>query len=406
MKKILFVDDEPEVLSSLRRMLRGKRKEWALSFVESGPKALELLEQEPFDLIVTDMRMPIMDGAKLLKEVRLRYPEMTRIVLSGHSDHGKILNSVNPAHQYLAKPIQRDELINSLNKVLNLKNVLTDPGLVKLLASLDSLPSLPAIHMELMEEVKSEDCSMKKVGEIIAHDMGLTTSLLKLVNSSFFGLPRKVSSPEQAAALLGLEVIQSLVLFEKFFFALEGSDLGVISCDSLWRHAMLVAKMAKEIAETRPETRGAAGKFFMSGMLHDIGKFILLSNARDRYQQALEKAIAESITLYEAENLVFQAGHAEVGAYLLGLWGFDEETVKAVALHHRLLGEGQEKSAMISAVCIANALCNEYAPQIDNLNQGNFPTELVKALGWEKHIDVWRASCAERAKDWKEDENT
>src|ERR1700751_643330 len=103
-KRVLFVDDEAMVLSGLQRSLRPMRNEWEMAFVNSGAEALQLMEHEPFDIIVTDMRMPVMNGAQLLEEVKRRFPQCFRIILSGQADQETIMRAVDPTHQYLSKP--------------------------------------------------------------------------------------------------------------------------------------------------------------------------------------------------------------------------------------------------------------------------------------------------------------
>ena len=104
MEKILFVDDETMVLHGLQRMLHTLRNEWEMVFVDSGLKALEIMAQGPFDIIVADMRMPGMNGAELLNEVMILYPQTIRFILSGYSDEDLILQSLSATHQFIAKP--------------------------------------------------------------------------------------------------------------------------------------------------------------------------------------------------------------------------------------------------------------------------------------------------------------
>ena len=104
MRRVLFVDDEPKILEGLQRMLRSMRHEWEMEFALGGPSAMEALNSRPFDVVVTDMRMPGMDGAMLLSQVRGLHPQIVRIVLSGHSDQELVLSSVGPAH---ASPSRR-----------------------------------------------------------------------------------------------------------------------------------------------------------------------------------------------------------------------------------------------------------------------------------------------------------
>src|ERR1700758_5310713 len=142
-ERILFVDDEPMVLDGVRRSLHAMRKDWEMSFVNSGHEALEAMAGQTFDIVVTDMRMPGMDGAQLLEEVKKRSPQSLRVILSGQSDRETILRSVNPTHQYLSKPCDGEELRTRLMRAFALKDLLENPELKGLVSKLDSLPSLP-----------------------------------------------------------------------------------------------------------------------------------------------------------------------------------------------------------------------------------------------------------------------
>ena len=187
MTKILFVDDEPNVLSGVRRQLRGYRNEWDMSFCESGAEAVELLQKEPHDVVVTDMRMPGMDGAELLQKVRELFPGTVRIVLSGHSDQELTLRAVGPAHQYLTKPCDPESLRCTIQRTIALQDQVANDKVRELVASVDALPTLPCIYQELVEEVTSPMACIEQAGKIIARDLGMSTKILQLVNSSFFG---------------------------------------------------------------------------------------------------------------------------------------------------------------------------------------------------------------------------
>ena len=123
-RNILFVDDEQNVLDGLRRMLRPLRSEIELTFANGGSNALELMVEHPFDVIVTDMRMPGMSGGELLDEVAKLHPQTVRIVLSGQSSAEKILQSLGPTHQYLSKPCRADKLLGTMKRALRLSELL------------------------------------------------------------------------------------------------------------------------------------------------------------------------------------------------------------------------------------------------------------------------------------------
>lgn len=211
-KRVLFVDDEPRILDGLRRMLRPMRHQWDMAFAGSGPDALDLLAREPFDAIVTDMRMPGMDGAQLLKEVIKRYPRMIRIALSGQTSSETMFQVSGMIHQYLSKPCDAKILKSALVNAWTVRDHLETVELRELISQIETLPSLPSLYQEIVESVQSNKSSSKEVGRIVSKDIGMTAKILKLVNSAFFGFPRHIANPVQAVVLLGLETIKNLIL--------------------------------------------------------------------------------------------------------------------------------------------------------------------------------------------------
>src|SRR5258708_5867146 len=219
--RILFVDDEAFVLEGLQRMLRHLRAEWEMVFAESGSKALELMGQNPFDVVVSDMRMPGMNGAELLAEVMKRYPKTVRLILSGHADQALILKCVGSTHQYLSKPCEPDMLKATVLRAAGVGNSLQDQKLRQLVAQMDRLPSIPSLYMQIVEKLRDPEVMLEQIGELIGGDLGMTAKILKLANSAFFGLRREISSATEAVTYIGLETIKSLVLAINAFSQFE-----------------------------------------------------------------------------------------------------------------------------------------------------------------------------------------
>ncbi len=332
MKKILFVDDEPKLLEGLQRMLRSMRRQWDMTFVTSGSDALAALENQPFHILVTDMRMPGMDGSELLETVKELHPQIVRIVLSGHTDKEMILKSVGPAHQYLSKPCGVEMLKATLARACSLSEILSDKGLVQVVSGIESLPSIPSLYSEVIQEINSPEGSLNRVGEIIARDSGMSAKILQMVSSSFFGLPTHVSNPVRACQLLGLETIKALVLSVGIFSQFSKSR--DFSVDSLWEHSMATALLAREIAAKEDMGQESIDDAFMAGLLHDVGKLILMDKTPEEFLEIRELIDSSSCGALEAEQRVLGTTHAQVGAYLLGIWGLPESIVEAVAWHH------------------------------------------------------------------------
>lgn len=388
------MDDESEVLDGLRRMLRSQRKEWICAFADSGPKALEMLSgEDKFDLVVSDMRMPGMDGAQLLEEVRKRHPYMVRIILSGQSDHDTIMTSVKPAHQFLAKPIEQDALLSVLRKSLALQEVLANESLAKLLSEVEALPALPAVYTRLMDEIESDDSSLEVIGGIIEQDIGMTANILKVVNSAFFGIPRKIEKPAQAVSLLGLDVVKALVLSYQLFSSFDLSKIKAFSFELLWKHSVATGGLAKLIAQEEGLKKDQVDEAFFAGMLHDVGKLPLSAFASEHYNHILALVRQEDRLLWEVEMETIGTSHAEAGAFLMGLWGMPEAVTSAIAFHHRPSLLPEESFSPLTAVHAANILEHDLVVHNKNYARPQWDDDYLSRLGLEDRIPAWSEAC-------------
>ena len=391
--RILFVDDEVLLLQSLEQTLRRQRNEWETEFVTSGAKALELMAQQPFDAIVSDMLMPGMNGAELLGEVMKRYPKTIRLILSGHADKDLILKCVGSTHQYLAKPCDADALKATVLRAAAVQNTFRDERLKVLITRMDRLPSIPALYMQIVEALRKPDVTLEEVGWIISNDMAMTAKILKLVSSAFFGLGRQVSSPAEAASFLGLDTIRSLVLSINAFSQFESFELGKFSIEALWTHSLNTAATAKDIARAEGADHKLADEAFIAGMLHDIGKLVLATNFTEQFNEALQLMWKDNLEPYMAEQQVFGASHADVGSYLLGLWGLPVPVVEAIALHHWPSQAVQKQFSPLTAVHAANGIVRERDAASGQGQAGPIDLDYLTELGLDARLQAWRQAA-------------
>lgn len=391
--RILFVDDEANVLSGLRRMLRGQRDIWDMQFASSGPAALSMMQEESFDVIVTDMRMPSMDGAELLTQVSKLYPKTVRLVLSGQSEHEKIFRAIGPAHQFMSKPCDPDVLVGTIERACGLQSLMHDESLKQIVSQVSFLPSLPSLYHDLVSALESDNCSVEHIGTMIGNDIALSAKVLQLVNSAFFGLPQHVSCPRHAASLLGLNILRPLVLLAGSFSQFEDPNLQGYSLEQTVRHSLSVATTARAIASSQTNVGQTVDDAFIAGMMHDIGKLILAVNMSERYQTAINLSVKAAVPLWQAELEVFGTTHAEIGAHLLGLWGLPNSVVEAVAFHHRPSHAKNLMFCPLTAVHVANELVQSGHP-----SNAGFDDAYLESVGVASELVGWRLKAArERA---------
>ena len=397
-RRILFVDDEPNLLLGLKRTLRPMRKLWEMEFVPSGDEALRLMSLREFDAVVTDMRMPGMSGADLLSTIQLQWPGTVRIVLSGQADRETVMQAIAPAHQFLAKPCDPEQLRSVLENTLALTDLLQNNSLKCFISRIKNIPSLPLLYQQVTRELHSEDPSPSRIGEIIAQDMAMTAKLLQIVNSAAYGIRAQISDPKQAASYLGLDTIRTLVLSLGVFSAFDLHLLGPGQAEQMWEHALSVSKFARLIAACEGIGGRDLDPYISAGLLHDIGKLIMASAGPENYRRIVATAASTGTRLNEVEFQEFGCTHAEVGAYLLGVWGLPNEIVEAVAWNHRPLDSPVTEFSPLAAVHVASAFDAQLHPDRGFMD-AYIDCAFLNRMGRDNRLECWKQRCIEQASE-------
>jgi len=379
----------------LKRTLRPMRKLWEMEFVPSGDEALRLMSLREFDAVVTDMRMPGMSGTDLLNQIQEQWPGTARIVLSDQADQQTVMQAIAPAHEFLAKPCDLEQLRTVLDNTLALADLLQNTSLKSFISRMKSVPSLPLLYQQVTSELHSEDPSTSRIGEIIAQDMAMTAKLLQIVNSAGYGIRAEISEPKQAAIYLGLNTIRALVLSLSIFSAFDPHLLGPGQAEQLWEHAVSVSKFARMIAICEGIGGRDLGPYISAGLLHDIGKLIMASSGPENYRRILATATSTGTRLDVLELEEFGCTHAEVGAYLLGVWGLPNVIVEAVAWNHRPLDSPVTKFSPLAAVHVASAIDAQLHPDRGYMDS-NIDQVFLDRMGLGHRLEDWTQCLTEQ----------
>jgi HD-like signal output (HDOD) protein len=387
--RILFVDDEPSMLRVLKMGMRPMVGAWDMEFACDGEEALTLISQRKFDVVVTDMRMPGINGAQLLNHVLRQHPQTIRIVLSGYSDLSEVVNCVGLTHQFLEKPCSLEDLKNCLKRVTLVKSRLAHDKLCELTGGLKNLPSLPELYLEIADALQSPTASAQRIADIASQDPALSAKLLQLSNSAYFGFSRKVFTVAEAVQLLGVSVIQSLAMAVPIFSSFYRNKCPNFPIDLIWDHSAQTGVLGRRIFSQHLGDSHLAEQAFCAGILHDIGKIILADCLPEEYSAVLNECRTTRTPLIEVERKHFHATHAEVGAYLLALWGLPIPLVEAVACHHHPRRCGTDQLCLAGVVHIADAL--QYSPASPSqIVTSPVDPDYLKHLNLETQFEDWR----------------
>ena len=355
---VLLVDDDAVALSRFRQHLRTWEQNWDMTFALGAQEALDALDASPFDVVVSDVQTRGLNGESLLEAVQARHGSLVRVALARHPGEEAALRASAVAHRFLTKPLDDDELKTVVERASELRAALRSDELRHAVTASGALPPAPSVYVRLTAALADPDTSVGDVAEVVSTDPAIVAKLLQLVNSAFFGLGRRITSVREAVSYLGIITIRALVLSTTTFDSFRSPHrIKGFSSACMREHSLLVAKVAAAIVSD-PGQRNDA---FMAGILHDVGKLVLAAHEPEYLEEAYRRAESEDRLLHEVERELRGSTHAEIGAYLLALWGLPLDVVEAAALHNADF-EPKERLDVLDAVRVANVLSSEQQP--------------------------------------------
>lgn len=386
MKRVLFVDDEQQILDGLQNLLRKQRREWDMVFALGAPAALLELEKSAFDVVVSDMRMPGMDGAGLLLRVKELSPATARIILSGHAERDAVVRVLPVAHQFLSKPCDAATLRSVIDRACGFQKLFEDKAILQVVGKFDKFPPVPDIYWELTSLLARPDTGIGDIAKVVERDPAMCVRLLQIVNSSFFGLAQRMSSIQQAVNYLGMELLKALVLTANLFGTEGVKDIPGFSMARFQQRSLATARLAKRLVGNSARTEEA----FTAGMVHDIGQILIASSFPDRFAEIAAEVERSRTPVYQVERAILGITHAEVGGYLLGVWGLPLPIVEAVAFHHdpgRSVGEDRMLLAVVHAAdALADCVSDVATPRDNELDMA-----FLERAGLANELPRWRS---------------
>jgi len=381
--RILFVDDDA-LLLEFYQMLGGYLGEhYEVFCADGGEQALAFLATHSMDMVVSDLMMSDMSGQELMTQLIRSYPEPIRCIVSGYVDQLKIAQSLMFAHRYFQKPLSLKPFCAALRRMCELRRLVSSPRIKQIVCGFSALPTPPETYRRLDEALNAPATSIDNISEIVMEDAALCLKVLRIVNSAEFGVARRIATPAEAVQILGVEILRSLMLGVQAFKFYESAEPKSLSMTQLWNHSLKVAIGARKLARLENLTPEQSEEAFVAGLFHDIGKLVLAANADAEYVSGMKRSHAEGISMIQMEREIFGATHADIGAYLLGLWGMPDSVIEAVELHHSVEAGHEKCFSPLLAVHIAQCFDSE-TNRISELND-----DYLKQIGLDHRIGEW-----------------
>ena len=346
MKKILIVDDEVQILNALQRMFLDT--DYEIISTENSTDVMSLLEKGNIDMIISDMRMPELDGYKLLNDVKEKYPKIIRIILSGYADEKPMFRALlhNVAKLYVFKPWNNNDFLNNINRLFADEYELDTLKLNEKLEKIHCASNVSENCKNMITDIEDED--MEALIGKIEEDSEISKLLLQVAKSAVFGvMPDKV---RQAAIYIGLHNLKSFMRF-----ACVVKTLKLIETDEphiLCKHAYYTNRIFLFLFEAFLHKQPVESAMF-AGLMHNIGLIILSNNSDDK--EKVDQSIPTLNEYAMLEHGKDELLHQELGAHFLDQWDLPFPIYEAALYHHRPLSHNIIHLELVSCIHIAQA---------------------------------------------------
>ena len=389
MPTVLIVDKDERFLSDASASIRRNAAGWNVLECHSANAALEQLEHGSIDLVISNLNLSqVGECEQLLRTVAERFPASNRILSLGANEKSAVIENLGVLNGVLATE-DIENVSQSVVRFYALRRHLASPRLREVVNRVHKLPVLPDRFQKLESLLSKEDYRQGELIEIVSGDPSIAAQVLRVGNSAVYARRGNVSTLAQAITLLGTTTVRTIVLTAGLFGSVPKKTVREFGLDALWEHLVRVGRYSQLMARKALLGGEISDQAFAAGLLHDIGKLVLVQCFPDEYREALKIRDADQIPLDEAEEQVFNAHHGEIGAYLLGIWNMPEGLLEAALYHHHPMACQCRDISVLGLVCAANAVDHaRHGEDEGGISSGEYEEYLLET-GSQDILEAW-----------------
>lgn len=384
LKSIIFVDDDIQILKAIKRVLI--ETEYELFFSESAEDALEIMSKNLIDMVVTDVRMPGMDGIELLQRIKKEYPDTIRMILSGFADEQEVMLTLqnNLAKAYMRKPWNNDELVRVIEQNLGNSKAHLPHEIISFINNMDKIPTLNDRYQNIQKAIREEN-DIEFIAKEIEKDPAIAAKILQLANSAYYGI--KTGSLKKALSIIGINELQSLLLSIEIINCLPVAEANCSIAEKIWNHAYYTSKL-QNIIQMKFLGKQGTNLNATAGLLHKIGIVFMIMFYADDYVALLKDSMEnKDYFLRERELQKYGFTHSEISAYLLRSWNVPEQIIEIAEFYDSPLNDAVRDKDLACIIHIAQ----HYA--CEHLNMEPFCLDLNEAFD---HLGIDRTFFEEQ----------
>jgi putative nucleotidyltransferase with HDIG domain len=390
-KPVLIIEMDPAELNRWRQRIESRGFFSETVFAGDLAQATQLWAETDFRVVILGQHVSSAEDTAILDRLAAKNSASLVLVFRDAELFQKpILFRGRPCPS-LATHLQGETLEWAIRSALLLDDWRQNRRLTTLMERMTRLPSIPSLYVEVCQKLQSSESSLEDVAVHISHDLAMCATLLRIVNSTAFALARQITTAFEAVMFLGAAQTKSLILFSQLFSKFNGSKARSFSMDEFWLHSVGVANIARWIAreETGDITHG--DEAYTAGLLHDVGRLLLADNLPELTDRIAAGAAGKGKPVWQSEQEVLGATHAEIGAYLLANWGLPYPILDAIGYHHNPQQSAPDGFTTLTAVHAANVL--DYEKRFDAASRATktVDTAYLRSIFTDDPMIKWRS---------------